>query len=307
MIVTLEGTTSAEIGAQLVELREQGGAVALGRVLTLVIVCSNGNMETAVDAANQASREHPCRVVLVEPGDGRKSARLDAEIRVGGDAGASEVVVLRPRGKAREALDTLITPLLLPDAPVVTWWPNRPPEHMSTDLIGQMAQRRISDVGEVANPIEALHRLSQNYSPGDTDLSWARTTLWRGLSAGVLESDPGQKIRSVVVTGSATRPSTHLLAGWFAATLRRPVRLQHDPGTSVVTGVDLERTSTSISMRRPDGSAVVTITEEGVPERQVAMPKRPLGDCLMEDLRHLDPDEVYQRALLKGLPKVEIV
>ncbi|GMA31177.1 glucose-6-phosphate dehydrogenase assembly protein OpcA [Litorihabitans aurantiacus] len=131
MIITLSSTTSSKIAARLVKLREEGGAVALGRVLTLVVSAPPEHVERAVDAANDASREHPCRVLVVSPqpdgaADGPADG-LDAEIRVGGDAGASEVIVLRPRGGARSELDSLVMPLLLPDAPIVTWWPASPP------------------------------------------------------------------------------------------------------------------------------------------------------------------------------------
>lgn len=306
MIVTLQGTTSADVGAQLVELREQAGAVALGRVLTLVIVSSGGDVEPAVEAANQASREHPCRVVVIDPGDRDHEARMDAEIRVGGDAGASEVVILRPFGPARDALDTLVTPLLLPDAPLVAWWPAEPPENLAADPLGRIAQRRISDVGEVSRGVERLHDLRRGYSPGDTDLSWARTTLWRGLSAGVVESDPGATITSVTVRGNTDRPSLHLLAAWFASALECSAEVVHDQDTSVISGVDLHRSVGTVSLHRPDGSAVVTISTENEPQRQVAMAKRPLEDCLMEDLRHLDPDEIYGRTLREGLEHVEV-
>jgi glucose-6-phosphate dehydrogenase assembly protein OpcA len=45
--------------------------------------------------------------------------RLDAEIRVGGDAGASEVIILRAYGEAGSDQLGLVTGLLLPDTPVV--------------------------------------------------------------------------------------------------------------------------------------------------------------------------------------------
>ncbi|TDE88113.1 OpcA protein [Occultella glacieicola] len=304
MIISLENTTSSAIGAKLVELREEGGAVALGRVLTLVIVATGDSVEAAVAAANDASREHPCRVIVVDPGDDGDSAGLDAEIRVGGDAGASDVVLLRPLGDARHTVDTLVVPLLLPDAPIVVWWPHDPPENMSADPLGAMAQRRISDVGTCDTPIEELAGLADTYAPGDTDLSWARTTLWRGLAAASLDEPPFEPVRSVRVLGSQDRPSTHLFAAWLASSLKAPVTIEHDPGATAITGLDLERRTSSISMRRPEGSAVVTVTQAGRPDQQIAMAKRPIADCLMEDLRRLDPDEVYARTLVKGLPKV---
>ena len=120
MIVDLPDTTVSKIARSLVSVREEGGAVALGRVLTLVIVTTHGLHEEAIEAANDASREHPMRViVLIANPEG--DAKLDAQIRVGGDAGASEVIVLRAHGPAADNQEGLITGLLLPDAPVVAW------------------------------------------------------------------------------------------------------------------------------------------------------------------------------------------
>src|SRR5690606_37774196 len=42
MIIDLPNTTVSKIARSLVSVREEGGAVALGRVLTLVIVASSG-------------------------------------------------------------------------------------------------------------------------------------------------------------------------------------------------------------------------------------------------------------------------
>src|SRR5690606_21659909 len=241
--IRLEDTTSSAIANRLVDLREEGGAVALGRVLTLVIVADGADVETAVDAANAASREHPCRVIVVAPGDGRRTAGLDAEIRVGADAGASDVIILEPRGPGRDEVDTLVTPLLLPDAPIVVWWPKHPPEVMSADLLGTMAQRRISDVGECSDPIGLLHRMAETYAPGDTDLSWARTTLWRGVVAAALDEPPYEPVKEVRVYGSTQRPSSYLFSGWLAYALRLPVTLEHVPSSTAVDGIDIVRRS----------------------------------------------------------------
>ena len=93
MIIDLPDTTVSQVAKQLVKVREEGGAVALGRVLTLIISARNGVAEAAIDAANDASHEHPMRVIVVTTGDG--DAHLDAQIRVGGDAGAPRSLVRR--------------------------------------------------------------------------------------------------------------------------------------------------------------------------------------------------------------------
>ncbi len=307
MIITMSETTTAEIGARLVALREEGGAVALGRVLTLVIVATGSPVGTdaLIDAANQASKEHPCRVIVVDASGEHGDAGLDAEIRIGGDAGASEVVLLHPTGDARAELDTLVIPLLLPDAPIVVWWPAQPPEHPGEDPLGRMAQRRISDVGESSDAIAQLARLGEKYTPGDTDLSWARTTLWRGITAAAMD-DVSSPVRAVTVRGAGHRPSTHLFAAWLAAAFELDVTLVEEPDATVITGLDIELADGTITMRRPEGEVVVSITQPGQPDHQLAMPKRPLQDCLMEDLRRMDPDATYQRTVLYGLPRVRV-
>lgn len=305
MIITLEDTTTAEIAARLVDLREEGGVVTLGRVLTLVIIASGDEAEAAVVAANRASREHPCRVIVVDRANGRPEVGMDAQIRIGADAGASDVIVLRPYNDASDQIDTLVMPLLLPDAPIVAWWPTQPPEVLGADPLGSMAQRRISDVGECPQAIDLLDRLGHHYTAGDTDLSWARTTLWRGITVAALDEEDGP-VSAVTVYGSGERPSTYLFAAWLAASLGIEATLQPEPDSTVITGVELTIPAGRISLHRPEGSSVVTMNTPGQPEHQIAMPKRPLEDCLMEDLRRLDPDEIYRRTLVEGLPRVQV-
>src|SRR4051812_18349953 len=131
MIVDLPDTTTSAVSKALVKIREEGGAVALGRVLTLVISTRLGEEEEAIEAANDASREHPMRVIVISTGSDDEGApadaRLDAQIRVGGDAGASEVIMLRAYGDTASDEEGLVTGLLLSDAPVVVWWPGEAP------------------------------------------------------------------------------------------------------------------------------------------------------------------------------------
>src|SRR5204863_228117 len=94
-----ERTATEELGQNAIVIRVQpDGAVALGRVLTLIIITDDARPEDAIRAANDASREHPCRVIAVIRGNRRGASRLDAQVRIGGDAGASEVIVLRLYG-----------------------------------------------------------------------------------------------------------------------------------------------------------------------------------------------------------------
>ncbi|WP_265521440.1 glucose-6-phosphate dehydrogenase assembly protein OpcA [Oerskovia flava] len=303
MIIDLPETTTNAVNKRLVKLRDEGGAVALGRVLTLVVLADEADVEDAVAAANGASREHPCRIVVVAPSVQRTQPRLDAQIRIGGDAGASEVVVLRPSGPLAAHSDTLVMPLLLPDAPIVAWWPRELPDDPSRDPVGQMAHRRITDTVGCADPVARLASLSSTHSPGDTDLAWTRVTLWRGLIAAALDEPPYESVTAVEVEGQEDHPSVDLLAGWLALQLRCPVTLTRRSGVSGVTRVVLGRKGGSIVLDRPDGR-VVTISQPDQPDRRISLPMRQLEECLTEELRRLDPDEVFGDVLTKGLTRV---
>ncbi|MDT7712171.1 MAG: hypothetical protein QOG46_860, partial [Pseudonocardiales bacterium] len=146
MIIDLPSTTTAAVNHALIDVRERGGAVAVGRVLNLVIVTDDSEqVERSIQAANEASMEHPCRVLVVARGLRRAGTRLDGQIRVGGDAGASEVIVLRLYGPLADHGDSVVVPLLLADCPVVAWWPGLAPAVPATDPIGTLAQRRVTD------------------------------------------------------------------------------------------------------------------------------------------------------------------
>jgi len=104
MIVDMPATSTQQLNRKLVELREQSGVLAQGRILTFVVVTDDStNTEEAIESAIEASRQHPCRVIVLVRGAKKAAARLDAQIRVGGDAGASEVIVLRGYGPLASA------------------------------------------------------------------------------------------------------------------------------------------------------------------------------------------------------------
>lgn len=302
MIIDLPSTTTSQVNSKLVDLREQGGAVTLGRVLNLVIVTDDGSKtEEAVDAANDASREHPCRVIVVARGTKKAAARLDAQIRVGGDAGASEVVVLRLYGQLADEGAACVVPLLLPDTPVVAWWPFAAPPVPAKDPIGALAQRRITDSAADRSPIKAIETRRNTYTDGDTDLAWTRLTSWRALLTSALDLPPYEKITEASVAGAADSPSTDLLAGWLAAYLRVPVYRTKANGEGIVS-VRLSRRSGAIELHRPDGK-VGTLTQPQQPARRVALHRRSRRDCLSEELRRLDADDTYA-ATLRALNKI---
>ncbi|WRS29099.1 glucose-6-phosphate dehydrogenase assembly protein OpcA [Actinomycetaceae bacterium MB13-C1-2] len=303
MIIELPDTTVSQINRRLVTVREQGGAVALSRVLTLVIDAGDCDIEPAIEAANAASHEHPCRVIVLshEPDT---DGKLNAELRLGRDAGASEVIVLRHSEELSQHLDTLVLPLLLPDAPVVIYWPHEAPTDPSEDPVGKLGQRRITDSRSDPRGIDLLLTLRDAYVPGDTDLAWTRTTLWRSRIAATLDQPPFEPVLRATVAGEEGHPSIDLLAGWLALRLECPVDMELIKGVPGLTEVRLERASGTIVLSRPDGN-VASFNLPGQPAQRISLPMRSLGDALAEDLRRLDSDEVYGDVLREGLSLVE--
>ncbi len=299
VILDLPSTTTVQVSKKLVEVRKTGGAVTLGRVLTLVVCTRDtGNAEEAIEAANEASREHPCRVIVLLRGDEQSEPRLDAQIRVGGDAGASEVVVLRLYGPLAGPESRGGLPVRRPASPGVAWWPRAAPALPAKDPVGKLAIRRITDATGAPDPTATIKGRLASYTAGDTDLAWSRVTYWRALLASALDQPPHEKITSAVVSGLKTEPALDILAGWLAAKIDGPVIRR----TGELT-VELKLETRSISISRPQEGTTATLIRTGQPDALVSLGRRETRDCLAEELRRLDPDEIYEEALA-GLEKV---
>lgn len=301
VIVSLPDTTTTDISRRITALREERGAITSSRVLTLVIAPDSDQcLEDAVEAANYASREHPSRVIVAAAGD-RDAAqpRLDGEIRVGADAGAGEVVVLRLHGELAEHADSVVLPFLLPDTPVVAWWPGAAPPVPAQDPLGKLAIRRITDATNSPDPLAAIKSRLEGYSDGDTDLAWSRVTYWRALLAAAVELEPHEPIDSALVSGLKNEPALDILAGWLASRI--------DGQVQRVAGelkVELVRAGETITLQRPQTGITATLTRTSRPEARIPLARREAKECLAEDLRRLDPDEIYHEAL-QGIGRVQ--
>jgi glucose-6-phosphate dehydrogenase assembly protein OpcA len=306
MKIDLTDTTSSKINKALVQGRRAIGTPAVGMVLTLVIVTDEENAYDALKAANEASREHPSRKLVVvkrvsrSPRD-RAQARLDAEVRVGVEAGTGETVVLRLYGEVTEHAQSVILPLLLPDAPVVVWWAVNAPLNPAKDPLGTLAQRRVTDMYAAEHPIEELTARAAVYTPGDTDLSWTRITPWRSMLAAALDQVECE-VSSVEVEGEELNPSCDLLAMWLADRLNVPVKRSVSSGPGL-TGVRLETNCGPVVLGRSDG-ALATLAIHGQPDRAVALKRRETSELIAEELRRLDPDDTYASALRFGVDRL---
>ena len=156
---------------------------------------------------------------------------------------------------------------------------------------------------QVQRPAAALAARAETYQPGDTDLSWTRITGWRALLAAALDQPPFERVTAARVTGASESPSADVLAAWLALTLRVPVTRAKASGVDGVVNVRLDRRSGPLELDRP-GDDNATLSVPGRHERRVALPKRLDRDCLAEELRRLDPDEIYHAVLTEGLARL---
>jgi glucose-6-phosphate dehydrogenase assembly protein OpcA len=303
MIVELSDTTTTAINKKLDELREKVGAVNLGRVLTLVIAPdSDALLEESIEAAIAAGHEHPSRVIVVMNGDAEAAeARLDAQLRVGSDSGAGEVVVLRLSGPLAGHCSSVVVPFLLPDIPVVAWWPDNAPAVPAQDSLGQLAIRRITDATNGADPFSAIKSRLPGYTAGDTDLAWSRITYWRALLTSAIDQPPYEPITSALVSGLKAEPALDVLAGWLASRIDGPVRRAVGE-----LKVELVRNSETVTLSRPQEGVTATLSRTAKPDALVPLQRREARECLAEDLRRLDADAIYFAAL-EGIDRVEYV
>jgi glucose-6-phosphate dehydrogenase assembly protein OpcA len=296
-VTTLWDTTGSDVVRAMEAERRSAGALAFGLALTLVVVTDQESVAEAEAAAKAAGSAHPCRILLVIRRHlDAPDPRLDAEVLIGGRLGPGEAVVMRMYGRLALHAESVVLPLLAPDAPVVTWFHNAMPEKIAYDPLGVLADRRVTESLRGADPMVALKQRAADYAPGDTDLSWARITSWRALIAAAFDSLEGTP-KSAVVTG-ADSPPTALLVGWLRSKLGIPVELKKAARDIQEVNIKMKGDGPDTELvirRRDERTAVIQRADQA--ERVMPLAPRDLGDLLAEDVRRLDADEVYAEAL----------
>ena len=105
---------------------------------------------------------------------------------------------------------------------------------------------------------------------------------------------------SGAVTGGTVRaeqgnPTADLIAAWLSHAYGAPFPVEPSPGPGI-TEVSFGTSDGEIVIARPDGR-VAHLSRPGQPERRVALHRRDTTELLEEELRRLDPDEIYAEAL----------
>jgi glucose-6-phosphate dehydrogenase assembly protein OpcA len=298
-MTSLESTNSASIAAALLRARRKAGSPAMGMVMTMVIVVDDDEADSALRSARAAAREHPARLLAVVIGPGRGPSRVEAEVRTGSGV-AGELALIRLSGEVTKHPESVVLPLLLPDSPVVVWWPGDAPAEPANHPLGRLAQRRITDAAAVpTGKAKAMLTQCRGYAPGNTDLAWTRITGWRALLASALDEEHG-KVIAASVTAERISPSADLLGAWLSDCLKVKVARHNSAGPGI-TEVVLRTKEGDVRISRLDGK-LATLSSPGQPDRPIALKRRDVAELLSEELRRLDPDDVYA-ATVKRLAK----
>jgi glucose-6-phosphate dehydrogenase assembly protein OpcA len=104
-----------------------------------------------------------------------------------------------------------------------------------------------------------------------------------------------------VVSGLKTEPALDILAGWLASRIDGPV--QRAVGE---LKVELVRATETITLSRPQEGVTASLTRTAKPDALVPLARRETRECLAEDMRRLDADEIYFAAL-QSIDEVEYV
>ena len=255
-----------------------------------------------MDIARAASREHPARVLGVILGDGRGAAQVDAKVGIG-SGWTGETAMITLSGAVTKHSESVVLPLLLPDSPVVVWWPAKAPDDPAADPLGRLARRRITDAAAVpTGRAKAMLTQCRSYAPGNTDLAWTRITGWRALLAAALDQVQS-KVTSASVTAERISPSADLLSAWLADRLKVKVQRRSSQGPGITRAV-LTTKKGDIVISRGDGK-LATLSAPGEPDRPVALKRRDLDELLSEELRRLVPDDVYARTVKRMVKEAD--
>ena len=196
----------------------------------VVVAPSEAEGQAAANVLAAVGAEHPGRVLIVCAESEAAAAPLEAWVAMhcraigGGAQVCGEHVVIVKRGEP-ERLAGLVTPLLLPDCPVIAWWRGGPGP--AAQILDRLALDALLLDGARFEPGELRRWVARFGGDGRMplgDLAWERTADWRRWTADAFEPaelrEACRRIRSVAVAcGGDTTMDALLYVGWLASRL----------------------------------------------------------------------------------------
>lgn len=313
------------------EAAQHAAAEARASVLNLItVVGDEAELGTVSRVLDRLSVTNPSRTLILLAQHTREADRLEAEVSAqerteSGHRVTTERVLLHAHGEPARHLASLATPLLIPDLPVILWWPGRPQfdNPLFNDLC-ELADRLVVDTDEgfddadLSRLLEVARRERARASIGD--LNWARLIAWRHMAAQFFDM-PGMLPRLAQIHGvsifhgsDGSTAQARLLGGWIRsrmATVGIEVPLEFRPDDShdhglcrllIYTGGEDGPGRFSLSRQR--GSRLLAQTRLGdqvFAERTVRLESRPPEELLGFELTLPGHDLLFEQALAAAL------
>lgn len=235
-------------------------------VLNLVVGLTDDTIFNQVtNVVSQLTARHPNRAIVANIAPDAGESAIDAWVQAhcqlqgtGGQQVCCEQITVNARGGATAQVPGVVLPLLVPDVPVMLWWPRGAPFNAPFfERLCSFADRVIIDSAtfDATQYTDALVTLL-DHGHAVSDLIWGRLTSWRELTAQFFDAPATQphlaQITQVEIDytdregAASSRIPALLLIGWLASrlgwTLRGPARaqdatttfaLQHSDGPAI--------------------------------------------------------------------------
>jgi glucose-6-phosphate dehydrogenase assembly protein OpcA len=309
------------------EAAQHAAAEARASVLNLIAVVGNESELGAIsNVLDRLSVTNPSRTLILLAQHTREADKLEAQVSAqerteSGHRVTTERVLLHAHGEPARHLASLAAPLLIPDLPVILWWPGRPQfDNSLFDDLCELADRLIVDTDEGFDDAD-LKRLLQvarrkNAQASIGDLNWARTIAWRHVTAQFFDM-PGMLARLAQVHGvsifhgsDGSTAQARLLGGWMRsrmATVGIDLPLEFRPEDSFEHGVCRfliytggEDGPARFSLTRLRGNRLATqirLGDQDLAARTVRLESRALEELLSIELTLPGHDVLFEQAL----------
>lgn len=206
-----------------------------------LVVCVSGEaaIQQVTEIITLLTHRYPNRAIVVSTAPESPDDWLDAWVQAhcrrpspNRPQVCCEQISIEARGAAVMRVPGTILPLLVPDVPVVLWWPQGMPfdEPLFTRLCS-LADRAIVDTATFDDPDDGLRRLAAllDGTMAISNLAWSRLTPWRELVAQFFDTPSmlphlagiDRVIIEYEVWPDAVRDRTQalLMVGWLASRL----------------------------------------------------------------------------------------
>jgi glucose-6-phosphate dehydrogenase assembly protein OpcA len=301
---------------------ENGHAVTRTCVLNLIVATAGGRAtDDVTETVASLTMRHPNRAIVISAQAGAEAELLDAWVQAhcqmpgpGRPQVCCEQITIEARGTAVARVPGTVLPLLVPDVPVMFWWPRGEPfDDPLFPRLCDLANRVIVDSASFAAPEDGMPRLASLLAERKavSDLAWARLTPWRELIAQFFDAPAMlphlDALERILVEyeaqegGASDRTQAFLLVGWLGA------RLGWRPADSAQVTDD----TTLLTLAWPDGRRVA-VELRPVEPKDDALDH--LATCTLECARGRftvgradTPDAAVARSEVEGMQPIQRV